>query len=292
MNDLVEFFERSRVVVERVLEEFIEMAAIEPAVLREAVGWSLFGGGKRFRPALVLAVGEAFGASMNRLINSAVAVELIHTYSLVHDDLPAMDDDDLRRGRETCHVKFGEATAILAGDLLQVLASRAITDDRDLPDSVCVQLVSELATATSRMIAGQQMDLQSEGRQTASHDLEAIHKNKTGALICWSARAGALVGGANRDELRAITKYAATLGLLFQITDDILDVTQTADKLGKTAAKDIAAAKATYPGIHGLDRSRAMLVEIRAEALSYLDEIERPTEILAEMVDFIVRRES
>jgi geranylgeranyl pyrophosphate synthase len=190
------------------------------------------------------------------------------------------------------HKQFGEATAILTGDLLQMLAFQAIADDRALTEATRLQLVSELATATSRMVQGQQMDLVSEGHQVEAGEVEAIHRNKTGALICFAARAGAVIANAGRDDLRAVTKYSAKLGLLFQITDDVLDVTQASETLGKTAAKDVAAGKATYPSIYGLDGSRRMIREIHAEAIARLDEIARPTGILRDIADFIVERES
>ena len=291
MEKLSEFFVRSSGAIERTLDELVRAAEIEPSRLLDAVRWSLFGGGKRFRPCLMLAVGQVFGSSEEALWRTAAAVEMIHTYSLVHDDLPAMDDDDLRRGRATVHKQFGEATAILTGDLLQMLAFQAIADDRALTEATRLQLVSELATATSRMVQGQQMDLVSEGHQVEAGEVEAIHRNKTGALICFAARAGAVIANAGRDELRAVTKYSAKLGLLFQITDDVLDVTQASETLGKTAAKDVAAGKATYPSIYGLDGSRRMIREIHAEAIARLDEIARPTGILRDIADFIVERE-
>jgi geranylgeranyl pyrophosphate synthase len=292
MEKLSEFFARSSGAIERTLDELVRAAEIEPSRLFDAVRWSLFGGGKRFRPCLMLAVGQVFGSSEEALWRTAAAVEMIHTYSLVHDDLPAMDDDDLRRGRATVHKQFGEATAILTGDLLQMLAFQAIADDRALTEATRLQLVSELATATSRMVQGQQMDLVSEGHQVEAGEVEAIHRNKTGALICFAARAGAVIANAGRDDLRAVTKYSAKLGLLFQITDDVLDVTQASETLGKTAAKDVAAGKATYPSIYGLDGSRRMIREIHAEAIARLDEIARPTGILRDIADFIVERES
>ena len=292
MENLSEFFARSSEAIERTVDELVRAAEIHPSRLRDAVRWSLLGGGKRFRPCLMLAVGQVFGSPEEELWRTAAAVEMIHTYSLVHDDLPAMDDDDLRRGRATVHKQFGEATAILTGDLLQMLAFQAIADDRALAEATRLQLVSELATATSRMVQGQQMDLVSEGLDVVPGEVERIHRNKTGALICFAARAGAVIAGAGRNELRAVTKFSAKLGLLFQITDDILDMTQATETLGKTAAKDAAAGKATYPSLYGVDGSRQMISEIHAEAIGWLDEIDRPTVILRDIADFIVGRES
>lgn len=292
MEGISEFFARAGGAVEVVLDELVEAAAIAPPRLHEAVRWSLFGGGKRFRPALLLAVGEAFGAEKSKLLRTAAALEMIHTYSLVHDDLPAMDDDDLRRGRATVHKQFDEATAILTGDVLQMLAVSAIADDAELPPAMRVQLLSELAMATSRMVSGQQMDLSAEGKTLSALEVEQIHRNKTGALICFAARAGAVIAGAEREELRSITKYSARLGLMFQIVDDVLDETQATEVLGKTAAKDAASGKATYPSTLGLDGARSLIRETHAEALSHLARIDRPTTILEQIADFIVERES
>ena len=292
MENIGEFFARAGGAVELILDEMVEAAAIEPRRLNDAVRWCLFGGGKRFRPALMLAVGKVLDADEEKVLRTAAAVEMIHTYSLVHDDLPAMDDDDLRRGRPTVHKAFDEATAILTGDLLQMLAFQAIADDELLSHSTRLQLVSELATATARMVAGQQMDLDSEGKDVGIGEVERIHRNKTGALICFSARAGAVIAGASRDEVRAVTKYSSRLGLLFQVTDDVLDMTQATETLGKTAAKDAASGKATYPSIYGIEGSRRLIGELYSEALLYLDQIERPTQILRGIAEFIVERRS
>ena len=219
---------------------------------------------------------------------------MIHTYSLIHDDLPAMDDDDLRRGRETCHKKFDEATAILAGDVLQTLAFQAIAEDENLSESIRLKLILELARAAGTpvgMVAGQQLDLEAEGKSILIAQLEQIHHSKTGAMINVSARSGAIIAGASESELEAITDYALKLGLLFQITDDLLDVTQTTEVLGKTAGKDVKAEKATYPGIYGIDKAQELAKNVYAEACDALNKIEKDTEILRELVDFILNRE-
>lgn len=290
MTDLENFFSRCTKTVDAELDRLIPSAETEPARLYEAVRWSVFAGGKRFRPVLVLAVGAAFGADENKLLATASAIEMIHTYSLIHDDLPAMDDDDLRRGRATCHVKFDEATAILAGDVLQSLAFQAIADDETLPEKTRVLLISELAQAASRMVDGQQMDLDGEGVQITLAELEKIHQNKTGAMICASARSGAIIAGASEAEVRAISNYASRLGLLFQITDDLLDVTQTTEVLGKTAGKDATAEKATYPAFYGIAETEQLATRTHAAAISELSELACPTEILRELADFILRR--
>ncbi|HYE13088.1 MAG TPA: farnesyl diphosphate synthase, partial [Pyrinomonadaceae bacterium] len=232
------FLARVRSAVEAELGALVPPESAEPRAVHAAIRWSLFAPAKRLRPALVFAAGETFGAQPAALTRTACAFEMIHTYSLIHDDLPAMDDDDLRRGRPTCHVKFGEATAILAGDALQALAFRAIAEDERLDAARRVALVAELARSAGTpegMVAGQALDLAAEAREgVTTGELELIHRRKTGALIRSAARAGALVAGASARQLECVTRYAEELGLLFQITDDLLDVTASAEDLGKT----------------------------------------------------------
>jgi geranylgeranyl pyrophosphate synthase len=218
---------------------------------------------------------------------------MIHTYSLIHDDLPAMDDDDLRRGKATCHIQFGEATAILAGDVLQTLAFKAIADDETLTAETRVKLISMLADASgtpSGMVSGQQLDLDAEGKSLSIEEIEEIHGQKTGALISAAAKAGAIIGGASNDELTAIENYAAKLGLLFQITDDLLDVTQASETLGKTAGKDAAAEKATYPGLYGVEKTWATANTVRDEACDALSLIKKESPLLVELADLILSR--
>ena len=292
MSNLENFFNHCSEIVDAELDRLIPTAETEPVRLYEAIRWSVFAGGKRFRPALMIAAGTAFGANEKQLLSAACAVEMIHTYSLIHDDLPAMDDDDLRRGRATCHVKFDEATAILAGDILQTLAFQAIADDAQLSEKTRVKLISELARSAARMVNGQQMDLDGEGKTVSIEDLEKIHQNKTGAMICVSARSGAIIAGASAEELEAVTNYAAKLGLLFQITDDLLDITQTTEVLGKTAGKDERAEKATYPAFYGIEETQKLAKKVHAEAIGELDNLEKQTEILRETADFILKRKS
>ncbi len=292
MNDLEKNFARSSKIVDEVLDELIPSAETAPQRLYEAVRWSIFAGGKRFRPALLLAVGEVFGANEAKLLRTASAIEMIHTYSLIHDDLPAMDDDDLRRGRLTCHKQFDEATAILAGDVLQSLAFQAIAEDANLSDKLKVKLISELAVSAAKMVDGQQLDLDGEGEKTTVEDLEKIHQNKTGAMICASARSGAIIAEASETELETITNYAAKLGLLFQITDDLLDITQTTEVLGKTAGKDLTAEKATYPSFYGIEETRKLAEKVHAQAVNELNNLKNNTEILRELADFILNRKS
>ncbi len=275
------------------LDEIVPAADVEPTKLHQAIRHSLFAGGKRFRPAFVFAVGKTFGVEDKKLLNVAAAIEMIHTYSLIHDDLPAMDDDDLRRGIETCHVKYGEATAILAGDALETMAFKTVADDESLNADVRVRLVSEIASAAatpSGMVSGQHLDLESEGKEISTDDLEKIHREKTGAIIEACARSAAIIANANEHELEAVTRYAGDVGLLFQITDDLLDVTQSTEVLGKTAGKDEQSKKATYPSICGIDQSKKFALEVHSRALAELAKIERPTPILSEIADFILKR--
>src|SRR5258708_3928050 len=251
-----EFFASCRTLIDAELDRLLPKETDEPRGLHSAIRWSVFAGGKRVRPALLLATGQTFGAPIEDLMRTACALEMIHTYSLIHDDLPSMDDDDLRRGRPTCHVKFGEATAILAGDALQTLAFRTIAGDEQLAPPLRVKLIAEIARAAGTpegMVAGQALDLAAESRDVGDDELERIHHQKTGALICAAARCGEIIAGANEDELGAITAYGINLGLLFQITDDLLDVTATAEDLGKTPGKDARSRKATYPALYGIE---------------------------------------
>lgn len=293
MNELETFFADCAAKVDRKLDNLAPSSEIEPTKLHEAVRWSLFAGGKRFRPALLIAVGQTFGAAADKLLTAAAAIEMIHTYSLVHDDLPQMDDDDLRRGRATCHKKFGEATAILAGDVLQTLAFQAIGEAANLTAELRVELISEIARAAGTphgMVAGQQLDLEAEGRKISIEQLEKIHHRKTGALICAAARSGAIIAGASRKEIEIIAGYAAELGLLFQITDDLLDVTQTSEILGKTAGKDALAEKATYPAFYGLEKTAELAADVHARACLELGKLKTETTLLEKIADFILNR--
>ena len=292
---LKDFLADCRQLTDDALDELIPSAETEPRKLHRAIRHSIFAGGKRFRPALVFAAGKTFDAPFENLIKTAAAVEMIHTYSLIHDDLPAMDDDNLRRGIPTCHVAFDEATAILAGDCLQNLAFQTVADDEFLSDKIKVKLISEMGAAAGTpfgMVAGQQMDLEAAGEDFTVERLEQIHRSKTGAMIRFSAVAGAIIAGASEIEKAAVGEYASRVGLLFQITDDLLDITQTTEILGKTAGKDIAAAKATYPAFYGIEETRKLAGKIHAEALAALDKIGKDTGILRELVGYILRRET
>jgi geranylgeranyl pyrophosphate synthase len=293
MDELKNFFSECAETVDEKLDRLVPSSHVEPTKLHEAIRWSLFAGGKRFRPALVFAVGKTFGARSEKLLGAAAAIEMVHTYSLVHDDLPAMDNDDLRRGRATCHKKFNEATAILAGDVLQTLAFQAIAEDEHLTAEIRVKLISELARAAGTpvgMVAGQQLDLDGEGKSFSIENLEKIHHSKTGAIICASARAGAIIAEADEKELIAISNYAERIGLLFQITDDLLDVTQTTEVLGKTAGKDEQAKKATYPGFYGIENAQKLAENVCQEAADSLKKIDKDTSLLNDLANFILNR--
>jgi geranylgeranyl diphosphate synthase type II len=286
-------FTEYRSLIELALNELLPASSAAPEKVHHAIRWSMFAGGKRFRPALLLATGQAFESPIDALIKTACAFEMIHTYSLIHDDLPSMDDDDLRRGRPTCHVRFGEATAILAGDALQTLAFRTIAEDESLDVATRIALISELSRAAGTpegMVAGQALDMEAEARQVKASELEEIHRHKTGALIVAAARCGAIIGQASATELDAVTAYGSHLGLLFQITDDLLDVTASAEDLGKTPGKDAESRKATYPALYGIEETREAAAKAHRSACDALARIDRPTTNLRDIADFILNR--
>jgi geranylgeranyl diphosphate synthase, type II len=290
MSNLEKILDRCRASVDAELERRVSSAETEPQRLHRAIRWSLFAGGKRFRPALVLIVGEAFGADEKSLLPTACAIEMIHTYSLIHDDLPAMDDDDLRRGRATCHKKFDEATAILAGDRLHSLAFQIIAEDENLSAETKVGIIAEITNAAAKMVDGQHLDLAAEGKIISVEQLETIHQNKTAALVFASARAGAIIASASETEIEAVSNYASSLGLLFQITDDLLDVTGTTESLGKTAGKDLTSEKATYPALFGLEETREKAASVYREAIEALEIIDKDTALLGEIAAYILNR--
>jgi geranylgeranyl pyrophosphate synthase len=292
MSELENIFASCRTTVDAELDKLVPPERAEPQKLHQAIRWSLFAGGKRFRPALVFTVGKTFGAAERDLLRTASAIEMIHTYSLIHDDLPAMDDDDLRRGRATCHKKFDEATAILAGDRLHSLAFQTIAADENLSAETKVKIIAELTQAAAKMVDGQHLDLAAEGKTISIEELKTIHQNKTAALIFASARAGAIIAGANESELEAVSNYASSLGLLFQITDDLLDVTQTTEVLGKTAGKDLKSEKATYPALFGLEQTRQMAQSVYQNAIEALDPVNKDTKLLQDVAVYILNRKT
>ncbi len=293
--DLKGFFNERRALIDGALDRLLPGESVEPVSVHKAIRWSVFAGGKRFRPILMLTTGEVFGAPAEVLLATACALEMIHTYSLIHDDLPSMDDDELRRGRPTCHIQFDEATAILAGDALQTLAFQTIAEESFLSAEKRVLLVSELGRAAGTpggMVAGQAHDLAAESRAVTSGELEQIHRLKTAALIVAAARCGAVIAEANEPEVEAVGRYAAQLGLLFQITDDLLDITATVETLGKTPGKDARAQKATYPSLYGIETARQRADLVHQEACAVLKQIDRPTKRLRAIADFILRRKA
>ena len=269
-----------------------------PATIHRAVRYSLFAGGKRIRPALVIASGEAVGGARGELMPLACAAEMIHTYSLIHDDLPAMDDDDLRRGKPTSHKVFGEAIAILAGDALLTRAFHLLAelpdgcDEARLRRRVGAAAILGEACGTTGLIGGQVMDLESEGRAIDAADLERLHRAKTGALLSACVRGGAVLGGADDTALGRLTRYASAIGLAFQVVDDVLDATEDAEHLGKTAGKDEAAKKATYVSVHGLDAARRLAAALRQEALDAVTPLGARGDLLASIARLIVDRHS
>ncbi|MBX3732444.1 MAG: polyprenyl synthetase family protein [Verrucomicrobiae bacterium] len=258
--------------VDRALDRFLPRATARPATLHGSMRYSLFAGGKRMRPALVLAAAEACGGRESEAMPLACAVECIHTYSLVHDDLPAMDNDDFRRGKPTNHKVYGEGIAVLAGDALLTQAFEITAQARSWPRYSHQDLVLELARAAGslQLIAGQVADLEGEGRDLTLAQLRYIHERKTSALLCCSVRLGGMSANCTPAQLRALTEFGHRVGLAFQVIDDILDVTQSTETLGKTAGKDAASKKATYPRIVGLEKSRRIAARLTAEAYESL----------------------
>ena len=278
------------------LDRLVPSETTPPEQLHHAMRYSLLAGGKRLRPALVLAAGEAFGADTDDLMPAACAIEMIHTYSLIHDDLPAMDNDDLRRGRPTCHKAFGEAVAILAGDALLTQAFRVLAADAPKRDAERqVRVIREVATAAGTvdaLIGGQMADIESEGKKVDASALEYIHRSKTGAMISASVVVGGTVAGASEEQIEKLRRYGQRIGLAFQIADDILDVTSTSERLGKTPGKDQAANKATYPAIHGIAASQARARELVGEAVEIVSSLGLKTQVLEEIARFIIARSS
>lgn len=290
-----EYFKTKAIEVERWLDKLLPPESETPSIIHEAMRYSVFAGGKRLRPILAIAAGEVFGAREDELMAAAASLEMIHTYSLIHDDLPAMDNDDLRRGMPTCHVKFGEAMAILAGDALLTQAFLTLADYPTSNPGTKTRVISEVAHASATaqaLIGGQVLDIQFEGKPVTGPQLEQIHRAKTGALIRCAVRIGAIIGGASEAELKAFTSYGEKAGLAFQVADDLLDETATSEELGKTAGKDAASHKATYTALYGIDGARRMADNLCAEAIDSISRIGRETSILDEIARFIVQRRS
>ena len=262
-----------------------------PQGLHQAMRYAVLGGGKRMRPLLVYAAGHLFDADEDRLDAPAAAVELIHAYSLVHDDLPAMDDDDLRRGRATTHIAFDEATAILAGDALQTRAFELLANT-GLPPALALDCLRTLASASgvAGMCGGQALDIDATGRLQSLDDLKRMHALKTGALIRAAVRMGALCGGAGQDDLARLDTFASALGLAFQVRDDILDVEASSEQLGKTAGKDAAQDKSTFPALLGMDGAKARLAALAGEMHDTLAPFGLRARALAALAELTIQR--
>jgi geranylgeranyl diphosphate synthase type II len=279
--------------VDAALDRWVPAESQDPSLIHKAMRYSLFAGGKRVRPLLAIAAADAVSDTTEGAENAACALELIHTYSLIHDDLPALDNDDLRRGRPTCHKVFGDAMAILAGDALLTLAFEVLAKLNGVDALRRIQLVSELATASGTvggMIGGQVNDIQGESQPPTAELLDSIHRAKTGALLRASVRMGAIYAGAGEAKLAALTEFGEHVGLAFQIVDDVLDVEQSSEALGKTAGKDAQQQKITFPAVYGLEQSRVMAEQERAAAHAALADFGDRAERLKQLADLIVQR--
>ncbi len=287
--------ESQRVRVNRTLDELLPAESESPSSLHRAMRYSVFAGGKRIRPILCLEAGKLFLDKDDTLLEPACALELIHTYSLIHDDLPALDNDDLRRGKPSCHAAFDEATAILAGDGLLTLAFEVLSGGQAASPDRCLRASRELARAIGTrkgMIGGQVADLEFEAEPVTPEALAYVHASKTGALLRASVRTGAILAGADQESLERVSIYGEKIGLAFQVVDDLLDVVSSAEELGKTAGKDAAQKKATYPALYGVEKSKriaAQLVEEAAEALMPFAERARNLQAIAQ---YLYRRTS
>jgi geranylgeranyl diphosphate synthase type II len=281
--------------VNAALDRWTPAEVVEPAAIHKAMRYSLFAGGKRIRPLLAMAAFEAAGGEGDGVADAACALEMIHTYSLIHDDLPALDNDDLRRGRPTCHKVFGEAMAILAGDALLTLAFEVLARMPGCAAEAKVRILAEVSGAAGTvggMIGGQVHDIEGERQEPTPERLERIHRAKTGALLRVSVRVGAIYAGAGEGALEALTRCGTHAGLAFQIVDDILDVEQSSESLGKTAGKDLAQRKITFPAVYGLAESHRMAEQEAEAAQRALDGLGERAQRLRELVRLIIRRRS
>ena len=282
--------ESARKLVDSQLQKYIQLESGCPELLQQAMQYSLMSSGKRLRPMLVLAGAHVCGGQIESALPAACAVEMIHTYSLIHDDLPAMDDDDLRRGQPSCHMKFDEATAILAGDALIPLAFEVLT--RDLEPTTALKCVGELSKAAGacNLVGGQSDDLRLQNAEIDIDTLEAIHRRKTGALFTASLRMGCYCAGGNDQQLESLTQYGQNLGLAFQVTDDLLDLFGEEAKIGKRVGKDSALGKRTYPELIGVDASRRLAIELRDKAIESMHLFGEVGKDLIRFANFVVER--
>ncbi|HXT25944.1 MAG TPA: farnesyl diphosphate synthase [Candidatus Eisenbacteria bacterium] len=289
---LLDFFDQDLQFVDAALERLLPAANTPPFSIHEAMRYSVFAGGKRIRPVLCLESARIFTSDIQPALHPACAIEFIHTYSLIHDDLPALDNDDLRRGKPTCHRKFGEATAILAGDALLTRAFETIAATPVKPD-LLVKILAEVAACAGTingMVGGQVADLEAEGKAVGPAMLEYIHRSKTAALIRASVAAGAICAGAPDEDVARLRHFGETIGWAFQVTDDILDVEESSAALGKTAGKDIAQHKATYPSVFGLERSHQIANDLASQAIADLAPYADRASRLHQIANFLIRR--
>lgn len=289
---LPEFFEEDRLAADAFLERFLPPEDVPPASIHTAMRYSVFAGGKRIRPMLCLETARIFADDVAHAHFPACAIEFIHTYSLIHDDLPALDNDDLRRGKPTCHKKFGEAIAILAGDALLTLAFETVGKSSVSPERRVAMLteISSAAGTVNGMVGGQVADIEAEGNRVGPETLEYIHRSKTAALIRASITAGAISAGAPEEDIARLRAFGETIGWAFQVTDDILDVEESSAALGKTAGKDIAQEKATYPSVFGLERSHQIANELATKAIAELAVYGEKATRLRSIAEFLVLR--
>jgi geranylgeranyl diphosphate synthase type II len=279
--------------VDTALNQYLPKVSEKPATIHKAMRYSVFAGGKRLRPVLSLAAAELCGGDPEAALPAACAVECIHTYSLIHDDLPCMDDDDLRRGRPTSHKVFGEGIAVLAGDALLTVAFEILALAEPTSRYGTAVQISELARAAGSqwLIAGQVLDLENEGARVSKETLKFIHLSKTAALLTCAIRLGGMSANTTPSKLQSLTDFGRALGLAFQVIDDILDVTQTTEKLGKTAGKDVAVTKATYPALFGLKKSKKIATELTEEALAALKPFGKKATLMRELTESLLVRE-
>jgi geranylgeranyl pyrophosphate synthase len=292
-TEIRSFFDTVRPAIDAALDELLPSEQTSPSELHRAMRYSVLGGGKRLRPALCVASYGIYHEDYAPILPVASALELAHTYSLIHDDLPAMDDDDFRRGRLSCHKKFGEALAILAGDALLTLTFETIASCSSFEPGRLNQAILRLSSALGTrdgMIAGQVLDLAAEGRELKVDELEAIHRSKTGALLSSSVWIGAWLAGAASNELDALLRFGEKIGLAFQVMDDVLDVTESRETLGKTAGKDRERRKATYPALFGIDQSRRHVRELTEQAREAVLSLGRRAELLVGISEFLETR--
>ena len=291
--DLNHFLATRTETVNTALDKFLPGEKTKPATIHRAMRYSLFAGGKRMRPALLLAAAEACGGSDAVALPLACAVECIHTYSLIHDDLPAMDNDDYRRGKLTNHKVFGEGIAVLAGDALLTQSFEIAAQCKKFPRYPHDKIILEIAKAAGslQLVGGQVADLEGENKKLSVAELRYIHERKTSALLCCSVRLGGMSANCPPAQLRALTDFGHHVGLAFQVIDDILDVTQTSEQLGKTAGKDVAVQKATYPAIVGLEKSRKIAAQLTARAFAALDIFKGKAVALEALAEFLLKRE-